>query len=231
MLRRHSSGPVNQVNGYVGECLLLNPTLVAEEYRRRVASAPTRSSRYIVEHDTSGRKAGSGRREELLAHRMFEAGSKLRFSDWEPISVVDFQTPLKAVQSDRLGKVDLLGVGRGLCVIELKVLNSSGTSDTPLNALLEAVGYCAVIEANAAVIKDELDTAGRPVGSGPVSALVLAPIEYWERWDHTRAIVDWRSALRTAASTLSAATRLDIGLGLFDSLKISSTIDVEDVLA
>ena len=98
------------------------------------------SSDYIVEHDTSGRKARvTGRNEELLAHRMFLAGSTISFRDWYPVKIVDFQTPLNAVQGDGLGKVDLLGSGRGMCVIDLKVVGG----DTPLNALLEAVGYCA----------------------------------------------------------------------------------------
>ena len=71
-----------------------------------------------------------------LAHRMFLAGSTISFRDWNPVKIVEFQTPLNAVQGDGMGKVDLLGYGQGLCVIELKVLGG----DTPLNALLEATG-------------------------------------------------------------------------------------------
>ena len=86
MLRRHSAGPVYQVSGYVGACHALVPDYIATEYRERIASAPTRSSGYIAEHDTSGRKAGSRRSEELLAHRMFLEGSTISFRDWYPVN-------------------------------------------------------------------------------------------------------------------------------------------------
>ena len=66
MLRRHSAGPVYQVSGYVGACHALDAVSIAAEYRERVADAPTRSAGYIVEHDTSGRKPGSRRTEEML---------------------------------------------------------------------------------------------------------------------------------------------------------------------
>ena len=162
MLQRHTSGPVAQVSGYVDASFALDRDVIAEEYHNTIRSAPTRSSSYIVDHDISGRSVRSNRREELLAHRIYEAGASLSFPGWLLIDVVDFQTPLNARRGDGLGKVDLLGVGGGFCVIELKALNRSGSVDTPLNALLEAVGYCAVIKANASLVETELrDTCSR----------------------------------------------------------------------
>ena len=204
----------------------LDPDSIATEYRARVVSAPTRLSDYIVEHDTSGRKFETGRNEELLAHRMFLAGSTISFRDWNPVKIVDFQTPLNAVQGDGLGKVDLLGSGRGMCVIELKVVGG----DNPLNALLEAVGYCAAVTRHASTIKDELRAAGHHVRTGWLSALVLAPTDYWERWDRTRSKADWRTALGVAASTVSEATKLDIGFGSFNLDDLGPLITATDVL-
>ena len=226
MLRRHSTGLVYQVSGYVDACYALDPESIAAEYRERVAAAPSRSSGYIVEHDTSGRKSESRRSEELLAHRMFLAGSTISFRDWHPVRIVDFQTPLNAVRGDGLGKVDLLGSGQGLCVIELKVVGG----DTPLNALLEAVGYCAPVTRNSSTIEDELRAAGQPVEPGRLSVLVLAPNDYWQRWDWTRSKTDWRTALGVAASTVSEATKLDVGFGSFNLDDLGPSITTTDVL-
>jgi hypothetical protein len=54
-----------------------------------------------------------------------------------------------------IGKVDMFGViDKTLpCVIELKVQTThDSVSDTPLRAALEALAYCAVIEANSSDI-------------------------------------------------------------------------------
>ena len=224
MLRRHSTGPVYRVSDYVGACYALEVESIAAEYRERVAAAPSRSSGYIVEHDASGRKPGSRRNEELLAHRLM--GSTISFRDWHPVEIVDFQTPLNAVRGDGLGKVDLLGSGSGLCVIELKVVGG----DTPLNALLEAVGYCATVTRNASMIEDELRAAGHHVKTGRLSVLVLAPNDYWQRWDRMRSKADWRAGLGVAASTVLEATALDIGFGWFNLDEIGPSITATDVL-
>lgn len=227
-LRRHTSGPIARVSGYVAECLALDADEVAAEYRDRVASAPTRSSPYVVDHNISGRAEVSGRGEELLAHRIFELGATLHLPGWEPVTVVDFQMPLNSERADGLGKVDLLGVGRGLCVIELKLPGAS--SDTPLNALLEGVGYAAVVEANQTWIEDELRDRGHCVGERAASVLVLGPEDYWARWDRTRTTADWRSALRVAGATVSKATGLRVGFGSFDLARIGPSLPVSDAL-
>ena len=138
VLKRHDSGPFANVSTYVEACDALDASALRTEYRSRVASAPTRSQPYIVEHDISGRSDESTRMEELLAHRMYLEQTALLVPDWPPIRIVDFQTPLNSKRSDRLGGVDLLGAGEGLCVIELKVLRPDGRADNPLNALFEA---------------------------------------------------------------------------------------------
>lgn len=166
-----------------------------------------------------------------MAFEIYAAGAVLRFPGWGPVEVADFQMPLNRVRSDRLGKVDLVGVGQGLWVVELKVLRKRGDGDTPLAAVLEAVGYCAVVEHNLSAIKQEVeDRSGRAVEEGGLSALVLAPEDYWRRWDRTRTPQDWRSGLRVAASVLSEATGLAIGFGSFREADIGGSIPVTDVL-
>ena len=228
LLIRHVTGSASQVSGYVAACHALDAVDIAAEYRDRVASAPTRSSPYIVDHNISNRSEVSSRREELLAHRMFELGTTLGLPGWEPTRIVDFQVPLNAKRSDGLEKVDLLGVGEGLCVIELKV-DGSGP-DTPLNALLEGVGYAAVVEANVTRIVGEVQARGHGVDVAQGSVLVLGPEDYWARWDRTRIPVDWRGALRVAGTTVSSATGLRIGFGSFDAGQVGPSMLVNDVL-
>lgn len=230
ILRRHSSGPVTQVSRYVEACFALNLDAVRAEYASRIATAPTRAQPYIVEHNISGRAAESTRLEELLAHRMFLEQTVLVVPDWPPVQVVDFQTPLKAKQTDKHGKVDLLAAGVGLTVIELKVLRGTQDADTPLNALLEAVGYCAIVEANQERIVDELRARGHTVAPGGVSALVLAPDDYWARWDRTRTKQPWRKALSVAVDVIIDATGLPVGFGSFDVDEVGATLEVTDPL-
>jgi hypothetical protein len=226
LLQRHDAGPITQVSGYVDACYSLNLDTIRTEYRQRVADAPNRTQGYIVEHDISGRTDGSNRLEELLAHRMFLEQTALLIPDWPPMRIVDFQTPLKAKQTDEYGKIDLLAAGEGLCVVELKVLRNDGTGDTPLNALLEAVGYCAVVEANRARIIEELTATGHRVTSDDLYALVLAPDDYWARWD--RRDEDWRGGLTHAAEVITTATGLRVGYGSFDASEVGATVDVSD---
>lgn len=230
ILRRHSSGPFNQVSGYVAACFDLDGEAIAADFRTLSASAPTRSKN-IVEHNIAGRTAASNRREELLAHRLYEAGATLRVPGWGPMKIVDFQMPLNAARGDGLGKVDLLGAGDGLCIIELKVPSASGSSDTPLNALLEAVGYCAVVQPNSAAIRAELGPLGVEVVGSTVRALVLGPTDYWQRWDRTRQRVDWRMGLAAAAATVMTATGLEVRFGSFEPDLGIDMIAVADVLA
>jgi hypothetical protein len=230
ILRRHSSGPFNQVSGYIAASRELDAEAIAADFRTLATSAPTRS-RNIVAHNIGSRKVASNRREERLAHRLYEVGARLRVPGWEPMRIVDFQMPLNAARGDGLGKVDLLGAGDGLCVIELKVASGRGNSDTPLNALLEAVGYTAVVRHNEAAIRTELGLLGVDVVGSSVSALVLGPPDYWQRWDRTRQRVDWRAALATAAATVTTATGIEVRFGSLDPDLSVDVFTVTDVLA
>ena len=230
ILRRHRTGAVANISTYVNECYSLDSAAIAREYRSRVASAPTRSQPYIVDHDLSGRSVDSSRTEELVAHRMYVERTILDTSGWPPIRIVDFQTPLNSKLSDGLGKVDLLGAGKGLCIIEFKVLRRDGSTDTPLNALLEGVGYCAVVEANEDRITSEVLDKGHSIRSGPLAVFVLAPDDYWLRWDRTRAAQPWRAALRHAAEVLSRATAVRIGFGAFAMSDVGRHLEVTDPL-
>jgi hypothetical protein len=219
------------VSAYVDACYLINLEAVSSEYLARVASAPTRSTHYIVDHDIKARSAVSPRLEELLAHRLFMNQTTLILPDSSAIRVVDFQMPLNARKSDGLGKVDLLGVGDGLSVIELKVLRPGGKADTPLSALLESVGYCAVVKGNFERVASELGDRGHEVSTANLTSLVLAPEDYWCRWERTRKRQEWRPALGHAAAVVASATGLRVGFGSFREEEMDTTLEVIDPLA
>jgi hypothetical protein len=93
------------------------------------------------------------------------------------LQLLDHQFPLKNVRRDKIGKIDLIGVtGRvELTLIELKVAEST---ENPRIALLEVLGYWAVVHGNFARINDELKNRARGFGR----LLIVAPPEYWRRW-------------------------------------------------
>ena len=112
------------------------------------------------------------------------------------MTLIDFQVPLKAVRADpSVGKVDLVGITDRVVVCELKIGRPAGGGDTPLAALLEALSYAAIVEANYSRISSEcrfLDL--KPTHSRP-GLVVLGDLPYWKYWDYPPAARGWRPAL------------------------------------
>ena len=130
---------------------IVDPADLVEAYFHLRASAPQRSGRgwrYLSETRrgiTSGGTA-SNRREEHLAAALF-GRREIFFATGERLRLLDYQFPLKAGREDKIGKIDLLGIfdEDQLAVIELKTGNNS---EDRRMALVEALSYSAVIEAN-----------------------------------------------------------------------------------
>ena len=86
-----------------------------------------------------------------------------------------------------IGKVDLLGTtGQGrLLVIELKVKHDGANNrgDTPAAALLQGLGYAAIVQSNhesiAREIKQNFDCS---IQDEPPVVQVLAPEDWWQAW-------------------------------------------------
>ena len=75
-------------------------------------------------------------------------------------------------------------------------------------------------------IVDELEATGHRVDSGGVAALVLAPDDYWARWD--RREEHWRGGLIRAVEVIATATGLRVGYGSFDVNDVAGTLEVTD---
>ena len=143
--------------------------------------------------------------------------------------LLDYQFPLKARRGDReVGKVDLLAAtdkGR-LVVVELKVASRTegARGDTPLDALMQAIRYAAIVEANLAGIAAEAKarfgieiTARRPV------AQVLAPIAWWLGWfdlksSTRRAAGNWEAELARFAADVRSRLELPVEFAALDDI-------------
>jgi hypothetical protein len=217
LLGRRASQVV-QVSGFVQAALELDGNELAEEYEALKRSAPRRHAagrRYFVRHTSVAGTTGSNRAEEHLAADLMSRSPITTYRG--PLELLDFQFPLKAYRSDQgLGKVDLLGLLNSLVIVELKVIRPGGGGDTPLGALLEALAYAAVVEANHDDIAGEMAELGWPIPVGRPDVLVLGPGTYWDRWDNSRACEGWREALDTVSAELRDAVGIDFLFGRLD---------------
>lgn len=162
------------------QSLAVSPEEFADGYSQLRAQAPKRSNPYLSPHragipptDALGRRA-----EERLAMALFNRGV-LEIQGGGKLHLIDYQTPLKAIRSNRgVGKVDLIGVSEeGLVIVELKVANSR--EDRRIG-LLEALIYAAILEENLGAIILELQARGHLVTrSSRPSIYLIAPRPYW----------------------------------------------------
>ena len=179
----------NAVTRFGNACRQLDAKDLVDGYDALMARAPHRhrfNRRYFVGHDgrpSSG--AWTNRIEEHLAIGLVNDRSTWVMPDGGSVELLDYQVPLKAQRSDRgIGKIDIFGLTDTSVpvVIELKVLGKN-SADTPLRALLEALAYAAIVDANGASFRSEISgMTGRRITSGRPNLLIAAPDDYWSFW-------------------------------------------------
>ena len=216
----YKSPEVNRVSTFGDVAARLSPGNVVAAYIRARRLAPRRHDhdrKYFVDHSgLANRSEESNRREEHLALALWGAcrsGTPMELPSGGTLDILDYQTPLKARRRDiGVGKVDLLGLidnGR-LTVIELKIRPSiKSHGDTPLRAYLEALAYCAIVEANAAEIASEASSRfSKSIDDRPPALVIMAPQDYWAGYvEHPKAGHWWRKLC-------GFATEIDARLGL-----------------
>jgi hypothetical protein len=179
----------------------LNIAALASEYHGIRGSAPQRQPRrkaYFVGHSgsTPGGDA-SNRREEHLARALCNRDARWPWPGGGWVRPLDYQVPLKARRNDAgIGKIDLLGVTDGgqLVVVELKVDRiGGGRRDAPPAALMEALRYSAILQANQSVIASEARTKFDAHVSDTASpaVLVLGTEAWWKSWLTVEAAGSW----------------------------------------
>ena len=195
---------------------------IVSSYVRDRAQAPRRHDRvppkrYFVEgHDgvpSSGRK--TNRIEEHLAIALWGLGELAAPRRDHNVRLLDYQVPLKAHRDDAgVGKIDLFGLSGDVpVVIELKVAGAGArASDTPLRAVIEALGYAAIVEANTPSFESEIaERLGRGVNLARPRVLITGPAAYWKQWDERLSTADWQPTLCRFLLSLSGAIELEIG--------------------
>ena len=116
----------------------------------------SRESSYKVDsHDGKIKNEKSEREEEIIAMKLFDF-SQNQGKVFDIIGkIIDYQTPLKNVQTDKAGKIDLLAYNekenpKTLRILELKKLDSK---ETMLRCVLEAYTYLKIVD-KAKLLKD-----------------------------------------------------------------------------
>jgi hypothetical protein len=209
----------NAVSRFKDACAHLKVSDLVAGYEELVATAPHRHDAgrlYFVGHD--GRPSSGSRTNRIEEHLAIALVND--YPHWEipgkaSVDLIDYQVPLKAHRSDvGVGKIDIFGLtDSGVpTVIELKVLGKN-RADTPLRALLEALSYVAIIEANASAIDVEISTnTGRTITSGRADLFVVAPSDYWGYWANKATADDWIESFGLLADGLAQRLGVDIGL-------------------
>jgi hypothetical protein len=220
LLELYKRPAINHISGLSEYIHQLKSDELVTAYYSTLKLAPKRHLRdkeYFVGHTgVTSSGENSNRREEHLAVALWNAsqdGAPLLLPGNSELKFLDYQFPLKARRGDKgVGKVDLFGVIDRVrpCVIELKIHPvGTGRSDTPLRAFLEALAYCAIVQANAGDIASEAFEKFNLKLIGDLPALVvIAPEEYWYGYLNNKKAGEWWPEL------FNLANQLDDSLGL-----------------
>ena len=181
----------------------VNIATLAAEYHALRGCAPQRArwgKEYFVGHKRTPGGDASNRREEQLALALCDRSARWPWPGGDWLRPLDYQFPLKARQNDAgIGKIDLLGVtdvGR-LVVVELKVDGKGGSrSNPPPAALMEALRYAAILQANQSIIASEAKAKfDALVSDEALPAIMLLGTEaWWQSWLTLRAAGSWPAA-------------------------------------
>jgi hypothetical protein len=221
LLELYKERQANQVSGFCDFARQLTLDELIESYQQLKNTAPRRHARnlkYFVGHNgVTSSGTHSNRREEHLAVALWnqcQASGPLQLARMGELSLLDYQFPLKARQGDKgIGKVDLFGVAGNSepCVIELKIHSANqGMADTPLRAFLEALAYCAIVEANLTDIAQEaFDKFGYEFTQSRPTLVVMATEKYWSAYMNHQRTGDWWPVLRRLANSLEKSFGLE----------------------
>lgn len=212
----------------------VEPDALCAEYAALRESAPRRSlvgKQYFIGHSGVASAAGrSNRLEEHCAIALVNLGRRWPRPDGGWFRLLDYQVPLKAAQTDaRIGKIDLLGVTdrRRLIIVELKVeVRGSGRSEAPPAALMEALRYAAIVEANLEVITSELERGfGTKVDTIPPLVQLLAPRAWWSGWLNLPSAGDWGPAFARLTGAVETQAGVTVECLAFDDVELTYGLD------
>jgi len=114
----------------------------------------TREKSYKADsHDGKIKNEDSGREEEMIAMKLFDS-SQNQGKVFDIIGkIIDYQTPLKDIQTDKAGKIDLLAYNEEEKILRILELKRPDSKETMLRCVLEAYTYLKVVD-KAKLLKD-----------------------------------------------------------------------------
>ena len=114
----------------------------------------SRENNYKVDsHDGKIKNEKSGREEEIIGMKLFDF-SQNQGKVFDIIGkIIDYQTPLKDVQTDKAGKIDLLAYNENEKTLRILELKKPDSKETMLRCVLEAYTYLKVVD-KAKLLKD-----------------------------------------------------------------------------
>ncbi|WP_338945340.1 hypothetical protein LDK12_00740 [Fusobacterium pseudoperiodonticum] len=114
----------------------------------------TREKSYKADsHDGKIKNEDSGREEEKIAMKLFDF-SQNQGKVFDIIGkIIDYQTPLKNVQTDDVGKIDLLAYNENKKTLRILELKRPDSKETMLRCVLEAYTYLKIVD-KAKLLKD-----------------------------------------------------------------------------
>ena len=107
----------------------------------------TREKSYKADsHDGKIKNEDSGREEEMIAMKLFDS-SQNQGKVFDIIGkIIDYQTPLKDIQTDKAGKIDLLAYNEEEKILRILELKRPDSKETMLRCVLEAYTYLKVVD-------------------------------------------------------------------------------------
>ena len=107
----------------------------------------SRENSYKVDsHDGKIKNKDSRREEEIIAMKLFDF-SQNQGKVFDIIGkIIDYQTPLKNVQTDDVGKIDLLAYNESKKTLRILELKKPDSKETMLRCMLEAYTYLKILD-------------------------------------------------------------------------------------
>ena len=114
----------------------------------------TREKSYKADsHDGKNKDNDSNREEEKIAMKLFDS-SQNQGKVFDIIGkIIDYQTPLKDIQTDKAGKIDLLAYNEEEKILRILELKRPDSKETMLRCVLEAYTYLKIVD-KAKLLKD-----------------------------------------------------------------------------
>ena len=107
----------------------------------------SRENSYKIDsHDGKIKNKDSGREEEIIAMKLFDFSQNQGKVFYIIGKIIDYQIPLKDVQTDKAGKIDLLAYNENEKTLRILELKKPDSKETMLRCVLEAYTYLKILD-------------------------------------------------------------------------------------